>query len=71
MNVSDKTGKEKKRRRVETKSEGGERHSRISHPGTLRALQNPVFEKNNLFVLQSTNYITACMLEQPLRLRGS
>ena len=67
MNASDKTGRRKR-------GGGGKRRVRVgrdalvSHtPGTLRALQNPDFEKNNLFVLQSTNYITACMLEQPFR----
>ena len=67
MNASDKTGRRKR-------GGGGKRRVRVgrdalvSHTlGTLRALQNPDFEKNNLFVLQSTNYITACMLEQPFR----
>ena len=52
---------------MKTKSEGGEKGSRISHPGDAKGLAKPDFEKNNLFVLQSTNYITACMLEQPFR----
>ena len=44
MNASDKTGKEKKkRRRVKTKSEGGERRSRISHPGDAKGLAKPGF----------------------------
>ena len=43
MNASDKTGKEKKRRRGKTKSEGGERRSRISHPGDAKSLAKPGF----------------------------
>ena len=45
MNASDKTGKEKKRRRGKTKSEGGERRSRISHPGDAKSLAKPGFSE--------------------------
>ena len=62
MNASDKTGKDRR------KSGGGwKRRVRVG-----RDAQNPDFERNNLFVLQSTNYTyTACMRKQPLRSRGS
>ena len=62
MNASDKTGKDRRKR-----GGGWKRRVRVG-----RDAQNPDFEKNNLFVLQSTNYTyTSCMREQPLRSRGS